>query len=602
MAGTVLAPQFGTWKAPERPVTIEYSGQVIDEIRMAAVDGYHLVPHGGVETGGILFGTHEGDRVRILAWRRIDCEYARGPSFVLSKKDEAALEQALQTWRDDPDLAGLEPAGWYHSHTRSEIFLSELDLEYFNRFFPQPWQVALVVRPASFAPTRAGFFFREPDVGIRADSSYCEFVVSPQLVPANAPAPPQPENPAEPENLAEPEMPPGPELAAAIPEPAAETEAPPVTRTRPVAWKLYVVALAAILAAGFAMWQLAPSRQRLSLSATEIGGQLHIAWDRGVGPIRKAVGGSLQIDDRGLHTEVKLTPEALRSGSISYARQSGDVMVRLIVQPQNGRALEEETRFVKPGIIPAAPPPPPQTDAEKQELEREAADMQARLDRQTAELARLQEMVGAMHNKPVPAPPPAKASVPIPFPTRTASVAPPKQPETPPPPVPKIESLPASGPVAILRSGAAPAAPIPPPVAPASVSPHPQAPPIPATGRVIWTGKLEKSARLVIQSSRASTGVLSGILPSMPVRVTAYPGDLTSEGIALFTPDERYAKPMTEAAGARNGWNRTTYTLNPKRAAGIRIVQQPSAENGFRLILQCEGKLSVVVMEWREER
>ena len=35
--------------------------------------------------------------------------------------------------------------GWYHSHTRSEIFLSDADLEIHNRYFPEPWQVALVL-------------------------------------------------------------------------------------------------------------------------------------------------------------------------------------------------------------------------------------------------------------------------------------------------------------------------------------------------------------------------------------------------------------------------------------------------------------------------
>ena len=171
--------EFGCWKDERQPFRIEYAWSVLDEIRIAAVDGYQRLRHGGVEVGGVLFGTHSNGIVRILAVRPIGCEYAHGPRFTLSERDQAALVELLQAPRQDTELQGLEPVGWYHSHTRSEIFLSELDIEYCNRFFPLSWQVALVVRPASLAPVRAGFFFREADGAIHTESSYSEFQLSP---------------------------------------------------------------------------------------------------------------------------------------------------------------------------------------------------------------------------------------------------------------------------------------------------------------------------------------------------------------------------------------------------------------------------------------
>jgi proteasome lid subunit RPN8/RPN11 len=36
--------------------------------------------------------------------------------------------------------------GWYISHTRSEILLSERDLQLFQQYFPELWQIALVHR------------------------------------------------------------------------------------------------------------------------------------------------------------------------------------------------------------------------------------------------------------------------------------------------------------------------------------------------------------------------------------------------------------------------------------------------------------------------
>ena len=48
--------------------------------------------------------------------------------------------------------------GWYHTHPRMGIFLSGYDLWLHEHFFPQPWQVALVVEPHSGT---GGFFIRD---------------------------------------------------------------------------------------------------------------------------------------------------------------------------------------------------------------------------------------------------------------------------------------------------------------------------------------------------------------------------------------------------------------------------------------------------------
>jgi proteasome lid subunit RPN8/RPN11 len=664
----------------------------MDQIRMAAVDGYLCVPHGGVETGGILFGTHDCGVVRILAWRPIVCEYAKGPSFVLSAKDEAALAEALRSSQSDPELAGLEPAGWYHSHTRSEIFLSDVDLDLFQRFFPKPWQVALVVRPASFAPSRAGFFIREPDGSVQAHSSYREF----QLTTVRAAGPGAAEGPATASERST-------ALVESEPQPVeVEPEIPvPVERETPVKaassarWKWYGAGLILILmaaAAALLFWQFQPTRLGFLLSTTDAGGQLRIVWDRSAPSIRKATRGSLAIEDRGVQTEVKLTAAELRSGSIAYARQSGDVVVRLTVELPKGVTVDEVTHFLSPGessMAPAAQPP-----TRNQELQRETEAMRAHIEQQKTELARLQQLVETLHrSSPGAAPPKNSAAAPVPStvpwkpsqpvkppesqatarPTTSAPLAisqsapnkpapPLKPPEsqataqsmtsssaaenkpTPPlkPPESQAAAQPKTGAPAPAPSAAEnkPAPPLKPPesqatarltanIAPPKIdsspappqaaavtrlsAPPPAAPPAftsaaprpttatsAASGRFIWTGKLLKSSRLVIEGGRASSGVLNGALPPGAARVNAYPGDLTAQGMTLFTPDSRYAHPKTEAAGAQNGWNRTTYTLDVKRAGAIRIVEQPGPQNGYKLVLQSEAaKVSVVVIEWR---
>ena len=157
--------KFGTWTAPESSVDIEYSLVVIDEIRQAVTEGFQRLSRGGIEVGGVLYGSVEGRTVRITALREIACEHARGPTFLLSDNDRALLTAQLERDRQDPRLEGKTAVGWFLSHTRSEITLQQGDLETYDSFFPAPWQVTLVVRPGRAGVMRAGFFVRESDGG-----------------------------------------------------------------------------------------------------------------------------------------------------------------------------------------------------------------------------------------------------------------------------------------------------------------------------------------------------------------------------------------------------------------------------------------------------
>jgi proteasome lid subunit RPN8/RPN11 len=165
------------WRPPQFPFQILYSRLIVEQIRLAVADAYFLVPRGGLEIGGVLLGKHRDRQVQVLEHEPLECEHAFGPSFLLSPRDQQRLKDLLVKVRHRS--SGLEPVGWYHSHTRSEICLTESDLDLHNRLFPEMWQVALVLRPATSQPTRAGFFFREPGGSIRASASYQEFKLEP---------------------------------------------------------------------------------------------------------------------------------------------------------------------------------------------------------------------------------------------------------------------------------------------------------------------------------------------------------------------------------------------------------------------------------------
>src|SRR5262245_36068565 len=113
------------WAAPQCPFTIEYAPRVVDDIRLAVVDAFFSLPRGGIEIGGILLGSVTADRLMIADSAPLECEHAFGPSFMLSPNDLARLEKQLAGL---PRSGNARPVGWYHSHTRSGIFLSGDDL------------------------------------------------------------------------------------------------------------------------------------------------------------------------------------------------------------------------------------------------------------------------------------------------------------------------------------------------------------------------------------------------------------------------------------------------------------------------------------------
>src|SRR5712691_11484936 len=155
--------KFGSWSVAESPITIEYSLVAIEEIRHEVSEGFQRLSRGGIEVGGVLYGTREGRTVRVLAIRPILCEHARGPGYLLSDADATALAQHLEADKEDPRLEGYLCVGWFVSHTRSEIQLADTDLDLYNSFFSAPWQVTMVIRPGRSGSMRAGFFVREAD-------------------------------------------------------------------------------------------------------------------------------------------------------------------------------------------------------------------------------------------------------------------------------------------------------------------------------------------------------------------------------------------------------------------------------------------------------
>ena len=160
------------------------------------------------------------------------------------------------------------------------------------------------------------------------------------------------------------------------------------------------------------------------------------------------------------------------------------------------------------------------------------------------------------------------------------------------------QSLPASVPTAVERLSPPVTNPAPPKDQPAAAQPAPTA--TPASGRLIWTGRLQKNQEIAINGKTCSTGSLYGELPGKPVKFSISPGDLSIDGMMLYTSNSQYANSVIESPGAQNGWNKTIYTWNPKYANDVTVKEPPSAQNQWNrmVLLSKNPKMSVGVIDW----
>jgi len=111
--------------------------------------------------GGVLVGEWhplaEAGRLFIQAENALPARFTRqGNVFLTFTQDSLVdLHNAM-----DEQFPGKQIVGWYHTHPRMGVFLSHYDTWLHRYFFPEPWQVALVIEPYA---NLGGFFVRQAD-------------------------------------------------------------------------------------------------------------------------------------------------------------------------------------------------------------------------------------------------------------------------------------------------------------------------------------------------------------------------------------------------------------------------------------------------------
>jgi hypothetical protein len=356
------------WSDARSPVSIEFAPETLDAIRREAGNSFLFLPRGGLEIGGVLFGIKDNDLVWVTAFRKITCDHVFGPTFTLAENEDRRIGELVDKAASDPLLKDLAPVGWFRSRTRSELIFDEQDHQLLERWFPEEWHTALVIKPELNYGARAAIFFRQVEGGQVVGSVEFSIGNGGSLHP---PAPREPAVPAASPVSASAAAPP-----EILPSPSAprgaDTELPvmlgPIRETTPrvqgrlAGWSAgavaaaVLVALAAGAAGGVAGSLTYGERflrgERIALAATERDGQLHIEWNRMARPVLEARTAVLEIRDGEMLTPIMLDREMLRRGSIFYQRHNSRIDATLRLVDERLQSTSDLISFVAPRQAP----------------------------------------------------------------------------------------------------------------------------------------------------------------------------------------------------------------------------------------------------------
>jgi len=124
------------------------------------------------ETGGVLVGQRYSDidtqEEFIVIENTLPARFTRQGSVYLTFTQDTIVDFLAEIEIRYP---GKIIVGWYHTHPKMGIFLSHYDTWLHSNFFPEPWQVAMVIEPHK---KLGGFFIRQAD-GVLDPSRYFGF-------------------------------------------------------------------------------------------------------------------------------------------------------------------------------------------------------------------------------------------------------------------------------------------------------------------------------------------------------------------------------------------------------------------------------------------
>jgi hypothetical protein len=371
MENLVQAPSHYVWEVAGKPVSIHLDFNVLDRMAMDVMRGFGAVPKRGAEVGGLLVGSFDssGEKlvVKIEDFVPVTCDHLKGPSYLLTEKDEARFRDTVNRIKaggeGEPKLVG-----YYRSHTRDGLGLSDEDIQLIERYLGDASQIALLIRPYATRTSIGAFFFQE-NGGFRRESSYQEFPFKRRDLGGGA----SPivrnftSDPATVDSIGD--DPSGPDLRewvkarggegrgstarAERPRPQAAST-PAQFRSKWVWIPLSFVFLVVGVVVGFQsammlnrgdLTKSAASALTLGLSASSESGKVVVRWDRNAIAIQNASSGTLRILDGDFSKMVNLDTRQLQNGSVIYMSAENRVGFRLEILTQQKTMISESTDY-----------------------------------------------------------------------------------------------------------------------------------------------------------------------------------------------------------------------------------------------------------------
>ena len=323
---STAAPEFYTWTFPGAPVRILLQLNIVDLMAYEVKRAFEDVRAHGVEIGGLLLGTAfvSSRIIEIKGFEPFPSAYRTDHKFILSDSDRHKLERRLAAGQGDRS-DGLDVVGFYRSHFGEGLGLSQSDVSLAQKYFKNPTNVFLLVKPATNGPANAGFFFWDKG-WIDAKFSYLEFPFDAR------------------------------QLSGVFEQSA--------SRSHPH-WFWYMLFGAVMIAAGAASFgtymkwgapatagNVASDSPAVALQVERRGTDLRVIWDRQSLAVSRASEGVLVIRDGDLtERQIHLDLEQLRHGSILYSPANPTVHFRLeITDAENVKTSQTVLALTAPRL------------------------------------------------------------------------------------------------------------------------------------------------------------------------------------------------------------------------------------------------------------
>lgn len=286
--------EYVTWHVPESP-PITIRRRAMEGIHQEVSEAFAAAPHRGAETGGIMLGRREEDRIVVEDFEPVPSEHRFGPSYRLSDTDCELLQETLQWFRGGAQ-PGLSVLGFYRSHTLAEMELGPEDEDLMRAHFGADEDLVLLVKPSLMGTSETDFCMRR-----------CGRVVQPPPVVDSPPA----LNPA-----AMVWPPPRPRLSAPEPEPER-----PATSGRGRRWLWYTAATLLGLAGGaigYVWWHSDADVERIAATTAAPPAPPPAPARR---PLVEGTPAPPEPDTAGIHLLLDRWSSALKRGDVEAAAQ-----------------------------------------------------------------------------------------------------------------------------------------------------------------------------------------------------------------------------------------------------------------------------------------